>query len=711
MGGDARHSPTGVTYSTFEPARLPPPTRLPLRHSFGTSALLLSLLVTGLPACGDDDVPMRDGGPADVGLDAPPSPVDAGPPCEADEDCDDGIDCTRDFCNATGTCQNQVDPARCDDGIFCNGVEMCDPTRGCVAGLRQACNDGDVCTLARCDEEAKMCRFTPRDQDQDGEVDFLCDGTDCDDRDPDVGGLMPEICGDGKDNNCNGLIDEQPCVAPAHDTCDDALDVSAGGGFELSSRGAVGNYTLSCGPAGRRDLVLTFTLEEASSVLVRAEGTSLTYVALQRTCGDRTTELRCGSGFPGQVRMRRLEPGTYFVLVADIGGDVFVEVDFGEPIPAPPNDTCASPLDVSAGGTFPGSLVEVSNAVTATCGSGGPDLLYTFTIDEPRDVVASALSETGDNLGLGVATSCFADEVRCVRGAPVATRIHSLAPGTYFLVVEGSASRETDFTLDVRFEDPTPPPQGDTCDDPLPLAPGMTTGTLVDKQDDYAISCAFYFRDAVHRFTLDERSDVSLTAGAGGPFMYMSIRSTCEAPDSQYRCVSGNPARTRVRNLPAGDHYVIVESFLGTSYELSLEISPPTEPVDVTGNNTCAGAHVVPATGGLFRGSTLTALPTYMTRPACGSGAASNDVAFRLDLTARSRVVASTAGSTFDTVLHLHAGSCESGMEIACDDDGGEGQTSYLERVLDPGTYFFVVDGWGATNAGEYLFEVNVGAP
>ncbi len=119
---------------------------------------------------------------------------------------------------------------------------------------------------------------------------------------------------------------------------------------------------------------------------------------------------------------------------------------------------------------------------------------------------------------------------------------------------------------------------------------------------------------------------------------------------------------------------------------------------------------MIPPAGGVFTGSTTALLPDYATRT-CGSMAGAPDAAFVLNLAERRRVRANTSGSSFDTVLHLHTGSCASGGEVACDDDGGDGSTSYLERVLDPGTHFLIVDGFGSTAAGDYVLEVEVLAP
>jgi hypothetical protein len=94
----------------------------------------------------------------------------------------------------------------CDDGIFCNGTERCDPggtrsdTRGCVAGARP-CGSG-----VACDDGAQRCggACSDPDADGDGHVAFECGGDDCDDTDPTRSPDNPEICDfDGHDEDCD----------------------------------------------------------------------------------------------------------------------------------------------------------------------------------------------------------------------------------------------------------------------------------------------------------------------------------------------------------------------------------------------------------------------------------------------------------------------------------------------------------------------------
>ncbi len=84
-------------------------------------------------------------------------------------DCDDGVACTVDACNeGTDSCDNLPDSSPCQNGVFCDGAEICDPLLGCQAG-------GDPCPGETCDEAGDVCIecFTDGDCD-DG---AFCNGT------------------------------------------------------------------------------------------------------------------------------------------------------------------------------------------------------------------------------------------------------------------------------------------------------------------------------------------------------------------------------------------------------------------------------------------------------------------------------------------------------------------------------------------------------
>ncbi|MDC0743779.1 hypothetical protein [Polyangium mundeleinium] len=145
--------------------------------------------------------------------------------CSADLDCNDFIDCTHDKCVA-GECNHGPDSAKCADEKICNGVETCDPQLGCTSGAPVNCDDGIPCTYDLCHDPTGTCVHYPQDN--------LCDdGTFCDGVevcDPLQGCIegTPVTCNDGipcTNDVCDELLDTckgipDPSLCPCNQTCD-----------------------------------------------------------------------------------------------------------------------------------------------------------------------------------------------------------------------------------------------------------------------------------------------------------------------------------------------------------------------------------------------------------------------------------------------------------------------------------------------------------
>ncbi len=206
----------------------------------------------------DGPQPPQDGlapGPCPSG-----APCDDGDPCTVNDvcipsgacvgeplDCDDGIVCTQDSCE-DGLCTHAISSGFClVDGV-CWTQEQPNPADACLvclpaldaehwSGSGQPCDDGDpntaddVCTAAGCIgtpvacpdgavcDDGDPCTAEDRchdgqcvggglpDADGDGLVPVECGGTDCDDSLASVPGPV-ELCADGVDNDCDGLLDD-----------------------------------------------------------------------------------------------------------------------------------------------------------------------------------------------------------------------------------------------------------------------------------------------------------------------------------------------------------------------------------------------------------------------------------------------------------------------------------------------------------------------
>ena len=65
---------------------------------------------------------------------------------------DDGVACTDDSCDEVNdVVVNAPNDANCDNGLFCDGVETCDPVLDCQVGT-------DPCGGGACDEGTDTCQ-------------------------------------------------------------------------------------------------------------------------------------------------------------------------------------------------------------------------------------------------------------------------------------------------------------------------------------------------------------------------------------------------------------------------------------------------------------------------------------------------------------------------------------------------------------------------
>jgi hypothetical protein len=687
--------------------------------------------LVGLAGCGDDG-PTLTIPPLTPEYDASVSDAavipDGAVLCEGDEDCDDGVDCTRDLCVQGGYCRNPGDAARCNDGVFCNGAEYCNELTGCEATPPPTCDDNDVCTIDRCNEDKKVCDHAPRDFDGDGEADWHCaGGTDCDDFDPTRGSQTLEACEDGIDNDCDGAFDEDDCGTLDHDTCADALDVSAGGSFSSLVRGARPDYALSCGEALGRDVTFVLELDEPADVLLRARGVrsnddqEIATLAMRGDCDDMSSELACQRGFPAELRIRALPEGRYFLIAhRQNAASIVLDAAFDAPSEAPTNDACANPIELAEQDRVTSSFVGMKDDEALVCGfAGAADLVYAIDIAETSDLEIAANSASGERMSFEVRRSCDNPEssLRCISDAPAQGRLRSVEPGRYFIVVEGPASRAVDFSLDVAVLPPTDTPLGEGCEQAIDLPLGETIdGTLAGRQDLVDVrcgcgSCGLFMRETVFRLTIDERTDVGLTIEGGDARMYYALRSDCSDSATQRSCSDGVPLFERMRNLEAGEYFVIVESAQSAPFTIETERLPPTIPVEVVDNEVCALAASVPASGGVFVGDTTRGSGDY--QAGCGGGALSADAAFLVELPEEATVRAFLSAD-FDAVLYRFEDLGDGGMtcstvtESACDDDGGGGTNSLLEERLPAGAYFYIVDGYGFGNEGSYVLDISI---
>ncbi|MGE0324767.1 MAG: putative metal-binding motif-containing protein [Polyangiaceae bacterium] len=700
-------------------------------------AILVGLLPTA--GCGDDSVASpftRDAGgdAADAG-DAGDAEVaedpDLGGPCVDDGQCDDAVPCTFDRCDASlGRCRNTADDSQCQDGVYCDGLEVCDRQLGCVEGEPVSCSDKDTCTIDACDEVSLTCSHVARDADSDGDPDQNCGGKDCNDTDPSVAGTLPEICGNELDDNCNGQVDEAACEQVKNDDCGDAQDMLMSGTYAFSTAGAARDHSATCSRVDTVDVVGAIVVpgSEPLDVDVIGRSQSPLELALAGQCGDASTELGCDASVPTQTGesvsrlwLRSLAPGAYPLYVfAPSAATQEVSLNFRPASSAPTNETCGSAQDVALGAHVVAQVVGVTQDLESRCSVAVGELVYHFSLSQTRDVRVFATSVDGvgqPSLSLRDAGCIgFGAELTCQTSPAVSLFARALPAGDYFLAVAATAPTEVDFVIE--DAPPSAAPPDEDCSSPQSLTPGVGQPLdFTDHVDDVSLSCLTGAVDAVYALELAEQSDVllvqRLSAGdTGAVGLTEDAAGSCGAELACQRADT-SPLRLRKHALAAGTLDVVAESATASPAEITAFVRPASPTTLVSFADTCAQAIQIPAEGGFFQGNTANATADY--DAGCdygvqppGGGA---DQMLKLSLSAPKRVIFDMQGSSYATLLNVRKGPACPGSELpqACSVGYSEGR-SYLDLQLDAGDYFVQVDGYNRAS-GPWFLDVFVSDP
>jgi hypothetical protein len=687
---------------------------------------LAASLVPPVDAGGDAGLAAADGGDeggaGDGGL--------LGKPCTDDPQCDDGVACTFDSCDpATHRCANVPDDTQCQDGLYCDGHEICVPFHGCESGPVVTCDDTDPCTIDACVESSQSCAHAPRDADVDGDPDGHCVAHhDCDDLDPTVSSVHSEVCANGKDDNCNGVVDETPCTTPADATCATALSITASGTYSLSTAGSTHSYPTSCSvasPAASHQAVALVTIPPGPARDIDAwatAGSGQAAVAIESTCGNATSEIACNASAAttARARARSLAPGTYAVIVTTQDEtSVELAIDLLDATTPPPNESCAAPLPITPGTTMNVSLIDATMSLASQCGGTIGELTYALTLAQTSDVrvFASTTRGSGEPI-VGIrATPCtpdVTDELRCRATTSQPLFARALAAGQYVVTIAATGS--IDATLLVQTSAPTTAPPDQTC----ATAPALATNTSVPvdlSNNESAIDdgCFAGGPDAAFDLSLAKKSDVILVARV--PQVEAGAVSldtpACNAQTTLACSVGGTPARVNKRALAAGDYRVVIADSNGASdTTLTAYVRDTVTPTIVTGADTCAAAQEIPPTGGFFTGDTSKASADY--DDSCDVSSAAGgapDQVLHLALAQPQHVVFDMSGSTYTTILDVHHGATCPGTELpgGCYVGYSAGR-SFLDVELAADDYWIVVDGY-AGQSGPWDLDVRVLPP
>lgn len=502
-------------------------------------------------------------------------------------------------------------------------------------------------------------------------------------------------------------------------------------GATISGSTAGGRHTIdgSCFRGNSPEVYYQLSVAVASMVSLDLTSDYDGSLYVLRECGS-GQELGCNDDYASDRRHSHIDvemqPGQYIVVVDGYGGESgnFQLSVTGAPL-VPVAELCSQAPALVAGTTYQGTNEGALDRFQATCAGGGRGHDRVHRLDVGATSRVRLVQNTADYDGaLFVRRACDVEssEIACnddwngIAASVITTRLDQ---GTYYVFSDAYVSEERPSTgaysilAEVVPGDGTGGPSDNCANDIEPLTATSTfTLDTIQARDDMQGSCGGQgAADLVRRIHVAARSSLQIDFGASQFNGVAYLRRTncdgaevmCRAFTSATRSDGASALETVVE---PGDYVLVID---GADVENFGSVEVRMQLTDLAAvERMCREAPALTA-GRDVSGNTTGRTNTF--EATCARGAASPDQVYRLVLRRRSFVTVRMESQGWDGALHIRRGDCtDSSTEVQCNDDFGDTTHSMLEGNFDAGTYFVVVDGYDASNAGPYRIRADVSA-
>jgi len=520
--------------------------------------------------------------------------------------------------------------------------------------------------------------------------------------------------------------EDDPGVNSGTDDCGSGVDLTIGGTTKSTTAGKGGNVHWSCaaseGPAaiyrvhveGRHKLVIDMSAKfDAVMALYRA-APSDGYLC------DTVNELECSDDSEGMTSKGHIDAivdtGDYGIVIGGYDGErgeFEIKTRLDE---APSLDTVCSAARTITPGVKQSDVVGGSgSSFHATCAaSDGDEVLYKLELKSKSRLRLSSKSTSGDVI-LSMRGQCQdpATETVCTNRWHVDGVSWSglMAAGNYTLIADTSDPNHSgtlDTTVETAPESGSGTAEADSCKDakPLPTGTMFTADTFQAKGDLKATCAADSGPDVVYKLEIKSKTRVFLSSNEDEGRHIIAIQKTCGETKGELACdlLTSNKVDA---SLDPGNYFVVVkgkgsEDFGRAKINVKLRDLGPAVAACKAAPKLVAGTAVNDTTSGQ---------PDKFASPGCGgaiSYQSSGDKVYQFTIKERSHVNLAFKGNPFyNAILSLRSDCSDSTKsEIVC----SSYYAKVIDRDLDAGTYYVVVDGYGAKSEGAYTLEMTTKA-
>jgi hypothetical protein len=516
-------------------------------------------------------------------------------------------------------------------------------------------------------------------------------------------------------------------------TCEAPTPLTAGATMGNTSRGESNNQGDCGGGSGdSKEIVYKMDLTARERVILevepRGQYDSILYVR-QGDCADQGSQIMCNddvknaqsrgnAGHPPSRLDLVLEAGTYFVFVDGYGSSEGAYKLSAEVSDVPSlADTCsrARPLTtVQASGTTQGSFDHGN----AQCGdeAKGSDTIYKLDVSQRERV---RLTEHSDEFPpvVHLRSACADDrtEIGCSDSSVEsndASYVGTLDPGSYAVFADANGS-EADgrYTLDLETSPESGTgTQGDACADAvlLPTTNRIIEGDTFSARDDVSGRCtAQGAADVVYRIELPRRLRVSATFAAEEGDHVMSLQKACGDKTTELAC-----ANELDETLSAGTYFLSVDGKERTDFgkfKLDWQVR------DVALQEAACRSVATLAAGQTVTGNTKNASNKFSTSCGGGDAVSSPDTVYKVVIPSREHVRFQLTTPQHDGVLSIRRACVDPSHtrgqnhgDLDCNMRGDDTHHTRIDRTLEAGTYYVIVDGHGQGQSGPFTLNYTV---
>ncbi len=475
----------------------------------------------------------------------------------------------------------------------------------------------------------------------------------------------------------------------------------------------------SCGNVDGRESVYKLELAQRRrlKIDVSAQFDSVLYVR-KEDCLNESAEIECNDDAPGGVRRSQVEgvfdPGTYYVFVDGYGeesGRYRIRVT-AQDVPTL-SQICRDAPPLAASAQVVGRLAEAFDNAHASCGrqARGGDLAYRLELPTRARVRLTEKSSEFRPI-LHVRKSCEdeATELGCAEPGQAddeATWAGRLDAGSYVVFADSAESGATG-TFHIGAEAiPEPVPAGspgDACGDAIPVSvvAGRIEGDTFAARDDVTSSCVPPgASDMVYRFDLPRRARIHAQLEGDEPSHMLALLRSCAGPGAEVACASAVHEA-----VDPGSYFLVVD---GARPDTFGRFAIRYQVRDVTGVEVACSHAPMLGFGQSVRGTLSASTDNFET--SCGRAAVHGQLApdrvYRFAVPKKTTIRLSLRTQGFPGVLALRKACADDATDLRCLESGESPSSIDVERELDAGTYYAVVEGAGSHPEGAFTLSLS----